>query len=267
MLSCIFREDEVIVALNGIPYTIDVDDSRYDAVCEAINHKDEGILSDLLSNKRRYDHIQGEFQRDGISYGEGTYMYLGTPIPMNISEYLSDAIHRGSAQPVINFIKNLFDNPNHDTRHGLFEFMDRNKLPITDDGCFMAYKVVSSNYLDKHSGTMRNAVGDKLFVPWGQVDTNPDVTCSRGLHVCSYHYSTSFYNDGDRVIAVKVNPADVGAIPYDYDASKVRTRGYEVVADITEQWLREKEATKIHINEGLDPSRQSSSYKTTRDYF
>jgi hypothetical protein len=267
MLSCIFRDDEVIVALNGVPYTVSVEDDRWDDVVDAIERKDENELTSLLSVKQKYEHVQREFSSQGISYGETSYTFFDTPVPMDVSMYLSDAIQRGSAQPVINFIKNLFDNPNHDTRHNLFEFMDKNKLPITDDGCFMAYKVVRSDYMDKHSNSMSNAVGEKLEVSWGQVDTDPSITCSRGLHVCSYSYSTTFYSPGDRIIAVKVNPADVGAIPYDYDSAKVRTRGYEVVADITDQWLREAEKTKIHIDNGLDPYRQSSSSQYVRDYF
>lgn len=264
MLSYIFRDDEVIVVLNGVPYIVSIDDDRYEEVVDAIDAGNKELLRSILSQNARASQLSSELVDAGITQIGGRFAYNGTPINMSLSEYLSAAIDRGTAMHIVKFIKNLFNNPNHQTREHLFEFMDHNKMTISDDGCFIAYKVVRSDYMDKHSNTMRNAPGDTLKVDWDKVDTNPDVTCSKGLHVCSHEYVESFRNTGDRVIAVKVNPADVGAVPRDYNGSKIRTRGYTVMYDITDRF-ESSAPNRIPIQDGLSLSGVRQNLQ--RDYF
>jgi hypothetical protein len=266
MIHSIFRDDEVIVALNGIPYTIDCDDPRYDQVCDCIELGDEEGLIDIFSSKRKYDKLQDSLLEFGINQTVTGYSYNGTPLPMDLSSYLYDAMDTSNVGPIIKFVEKLFSNPNHATRQHLFEFMDRNKMPIDKDGNFLAYKVVSPTYMDKHTGTMNNAPGSTLEVAWAQVDTNPEITCSRGLHCCALSYCSSFYSPGDKVVSVSVNPQDVGSIPVDYDGAKMRTRAYTVVSDITEQYLaNHSHALRVDSN-GLDPNREPY-VRVARDYF
>lgn len=242
-MHIIFRDDEVIIALNGFPYTVSVDDSRYDDVCDAIDEHDEQLLETLLSKKQAAFKMYDVLEEKGIEEdGIGNYTYMGTPIAMNLTDYLRVALDNEQYMPIVKFIQRLYENPNHDTRMRLFEFMEKNKLPIDDDGCFLAFKVVQSNYKDKHTGKVDNSPGISLKkLSWSEVDTNPENTCSRGYHACSNDYLSSFYSSGDRVVSVSIAPEDVGSIPDDYNNAKLRCRGYTVVADITDQYIREQE--------------------------
>jgi hypothetical protein len=66
-----------------------------------------------------------------------------------------------------------------------------------------------------------------------QVDDDKDRTCSTGLHFCSQDYLPSFGSaQGNRVVIVKINPADVVSIPSDYNNAKGRACRYEVVGEI-----------------------------------
>lgn len=264
MLSYIFRDDEVIVVLNGIPYIVSVEDDRYEEVVDAIDEGDKELLRLILSRNSRATKLSEDLTKENITQIGDQFSYNGTPINMSLSEYLSAAIDHGTTQHIVKFIKNLFNNPNHQTREHLFEFMDHNKMTISEDGCFIAYKVVRSDYMDKHSNTMRNAPGDTLSVDWGMVDTNPEITCSKGLHVCSHDYVGAFFSSGDRIVSVKVNPADVGAVPRDYNGSKIRTRGYTVMHDITDTF-EAAEPNRINIRDGLSLSNSRNSLQ--RDYF
>jgi hypothetical protein len=62
------------------------------------------------------------------------------------------------------------------------------------------------------------------------VDDNKDVTCSAGLHFCSRSYLDHF--GGDRIMILKINPADVVSIPSDYNDAKGRACRYEVIGEL-----------------------------------
>ena len=67
-------------------------------------------------------------------------------------------------------------------------------------------------------------------MPRPSVDDDPAKTCSAGLHVCSLSYLSTF--GGDRTILVEVCPADVVAVPIDYQNSKVRVSRLRVVREV-----------------------------------
>jgi hypothetical protein len=132
--------------------------------------------------------------------------------------------------PLVNFMENLMQNPSMNSVNELYGFLEKNNLPITSDGHFLAYKKVRENYLDCHSGTMDNSVGKIVEMERNQVDDVADRTCSTGLHFCSEDYLNHF--GGERIMIVKVNPRDVVSIPSDYNRSKGRACRYEVVGEL-----------------------------------
>jgi hypothetical protein len=74
-------------------------------------------------------------------------------------------------------------------------------------------------------------------MPRNQVDEDKDRTCSKGLHFCSIKYLPHFSDhNGGHTMMVKINPADVVAIPADYNNTKGRCSRYEVVNEYTEDW-------------------------------
>jgi hypothetical protein len=121
----------------------------------------------------------------------------------------------------------------------LYPFLENKGMPITEDGCFLGYKVVQlsddGHYYDKYSGTVINDVGTKVarervagIEDWGTYD------CSNTyFHVGNLHYAgpEGHYNSkgNDRVVIVKVDPRDV--ISVSESASKLVTVAYEVVSD------------------------------------
>jgi hypothetical protein len=131
------------------------------------------------------------------------------------------------------FVKNLAQNPSKDSRKDLFGFLEACTLPITEDGHFLAYKKVRSNYTDCHSGTFDNHVGKIVEMPRDKVNPNRDETCSTGLHVCSRRYLGHF--SGNRIVVVKVNPKDVVSVPVDYDNAKMRVCRYEVISELKDE--------------------------------
>lgn len=265
-LKYISRDDSVVVVLNGTPYVVDNEDFRYWDVMAAIANQDESKLQSLLSIKERARDMLNELSKQGIEECGNEFTYLGNPIEMDLSAYLRTSLDNGTWGFVVNFIKRLFDNPSHDTRQRLFRFMQKNKLPIQEDGTFLAFKVVRENYLDKHSGTVNNSPGGVIpRFNWSEVDTNPDITCSRGYHACSKEYLSSFYSSGDRIVSVAIGPEDVGAIPSDYNESKLRCRWYAVKEDITDSVVGDFSLARI--GGGLTPDYYDDDDYLEEDYY
>lgn len=152
-----------------------------------------------------------------------------------IVEMIGSKGHDG-AKSLINFLDKMMKNPSNRSVTELYGFLEHNDITITQDGNFLAWKVVRSNYMDKHTGTFSNAIGTDVRVLRNQVDEDSDVTCSHGLHVCAKSYIPHFSSSYDRVVMVEVNPEDVVAIPKDYNNAKMRCCGYKVVSDVTNQF-------------------------------
>jgi hypothetical protein len=158
-------------------------------------------------------------------------------------------------EPLLNFFKNLMDNPSKRAVDELYDFLEAGELPITEDGHFLAFKNVRSNYRDIHSGNFDNSVGKVCEMPRNGVDEDKERTCSYGLHFCSIKYLPHF-SDGEngKTMIVKINPRDVVAIPADYNNTKGRTCRYEVVAEYKDDWR-----SKLNRNEsGWDSELYSS---------
>jgi hypothetical protein len=137
-----------------------------------------------------------------------------------------------SVEPLVNFVQNVALNPNTSVAEDLYRFIEKGDLPITPDGCFMAFKRVRDDYMDFHSGTVSYAVGAKPSMPRENCDEDRNVTCSRGLHACSFDYLGNFHGGRGKVVGVKINPRDVTAIPNDYNDTKLRCCDMEVVSEI-----------------------------------
>jgi len=178
--------------------------------------------------------------RSGISaIINGTSYVVETDHPkydqaLEILSFMRDGLPH---EPLLNFFKNLMENPSKRAVDELYDFLEAGELPITEDGHFLAFKNVRSNYLDIHSGKFDNSVGKVCEMPRNGVDEDKERTCSYGLHFCSIKYLPHFTDtDGGKTMIVKINPKDVVAIPADYNNTKGRTCRYEVVAEYKDDW-------------------------------
>lgn len=153
------------------------------------------------------------------------------------SAIIDIATKGGSIINLLNFMELLDNNPSFRVRQRLYSWLTNANMPITPSGKFLAYKKVRSDYKSIHDGKTDNSVGTVVSMPRHLVDDNDDNTCSEGLHVCSRSYLPEFgCGGGEKVVLCEVDPADVVAIPKDYNDTKMRVCSYKVLADITEEF-------------------------------
>jgi hypothetical protein len=171
----------------------------------------------------------------GVASVEGsTVLYGGSVVHGYMAERILDLLSEGfDIAPWLRFMEKLYQNPSFTARNELFMFLEKADLPLTEDGDFLAYKRVGVSYMDLYSGTFNNSPGSTVSMPREDVDDDRRNLCSQGLHVCSWEY-LPHYHAGALVVMVKVNPANVVAVPADYNDAKMRVWSYEVIADVTD---------------------------------
>jgi hypothetical protein len=225
------------LVFDGRPVTVAKDSDHYQAVCKALKDKlkPQDILDILDGEKRRLE--AAVVLTPNIEVKGGQVLYKGDPVAGVIVQRMLDMLTEGfDLTPSALFLENLMLNPSLRVVEHLYEFLEVGKLALTEDGCFVAYKAIREDWKDIHSGTFDNSIGQSPSMPRNKVDENPDRTCSRGLHVCSYDYLPHFANADGRIVECKVNPADVVAIPRDYNNTKMRVCKYEVTRDLTDAY-------------------------------
>lgn len=154
----------------------------------------------------------------------------GEMLPKSLSDKLIEFVENAlPTAPLERFWDNLRLNPTESAREDLFSFLEANEVPLTADGCFIAYKGVKDDYWDSYTGrTHRNLPGAVIQVDRSNVDPDRRNTCSYGLHVAAWDYANGF---SSRTMIIKINPQDVVAVPPDYNQQKMRVCKYTVVSE------------------------------------
>jgi len=134
-------------------------------------------------------------------------------------------------QPLINFVKKSLQNPSYRSIEELYDFLEHRSLPVCEDGDFLAYKAVQSDYMDKYKGTFDNTPGLTVEMKRRKVDDDRSHGCSNGLHAGTLEYVQSYGAGSDKCVIVKINPADVVSVPLDCSCQKLRTSKYFVLKD------------------------------------
>lgn len=173
------------------------------------------------------------FGQGEVTVENGVVLYKGQPTHNAVTDRILAMIEEGlDVDPMLRFLENLMENPSYRSVQQLYGFLEVNDLPITEDGYFLAYKMVRDDFSDHRTGTFDYSPGAPAAeMPRNMVDEDPNRTCSNGLHVCAQGY-LGFYGGGGRTILVKVNPRDVVAVPTDYDNAKMRVCRHETVCEV-----------------------------------
>lgn len=233
--------NQVTIYLNGESYSLSSDNSNFGSVCSLLksNKWNDRRIKKLRSLISKSESVIEYFDSNGcpIRIENGVIFYGEFQIQSSIVNRILEMKRRGlKPHNLLRFVERLSDNPSTQSVNELYEFLAKNNIPIREDGKFLSYKRVRENYHDIHSGKFDNSPGQIVRLKGRKdVDPNREVTCSYGLHVCAYQYLDSFgSNDSasDRVVIVAVDPADVVSVPTDYNNSKMRVIGYEVLEDI-----------------------------------
>lgn len=255
MLAATIKSDgSMTVVVNNQPVHVPVDHVNYQFLLDAVRNEDTDSFEKYLYHqpesrlKRTLENLEGT----KIAV-DGDKVYCdGVEVPDNVASHFARRIlglqdRDLPVEPVCRFLENLLDNPSSRSLSEAPDFLENRNMPVTKDGCFLAYKTVRSDFYSKASGSLKlvqgkvddsghiyNGVGEVIECSRNEVDDERGNECSHGLHVGGLDYAGpgGWYNSAnDKVVIVKVNPKDIVSVPRDHNAQKVRVCKYEVVKE------------------------------------
>jgi len=249
--ECLHRAESAFQSGDTKNYNLALEDAfaAFDKA-ESIRRQSEG----------KFQVVNGVVMRDGAP--------VHNAITTRVIDFVNEKLPFAS---LLVFMENLNENPSKRSVDELYGFLELGNMPITPDGCFLAYKSISEDWLSKASGSepvevstdggktfkvvvgrIPNHVGTIVRMKRNLVDDNANRTCSKGLHVGALKYAGpgGWYNDSnDHVVIVKVNPRAAVSVPTDHSCQKLRVCEYEVVAEfqsVMEQPLFKTDATPLN---------------------
>jgi len=230
---------KISAVIDGKSYTVDKTHKNYGKIIQAIKDREwyQVInLIDLTTPLKEYVDTQVS---NRVNINGGAITFDGIAIHNTLTDRILSFMDEGLPfEPLLKFFENLMENPSYRAINSLYGFLEIGELPITEDGFFLAYKNVRSDFKDIHTGIYDNSIGANPKMPRNMVNENPEETCSSGLHVCSLSYLPHFSDVNGHTMIVKVNPKNVVSIPLDYGNTKLRCCEYEVIAECFEDWRK-----------------------------
>lgn len=238
-------ETYITIVHENKTHTIRQDHCNFVAVLE---HLAKGEYQEVLKKASIVGSITS-YTKGHVRVEKGQLFYKDMHINSSLAMRIIDMVNADEdVTALIAFFEKLMLNPSRTSVMELYDFLEKSQLPITPEGNFLAYKKVRKDYLDHHSGTISNAVGNLVEMPRNAVDDQRDNHCSYGLHFASKHYLPHFGNSESRLLLLEIDPADVVSIPSDYDFAKGRCSKYRVLADITETEMQLENKRVVQYN-------------------
>ena len=185
-------------------------------------------------NKFSIPDIKGEEETTVIAVLPDNTIIPGCEALVDQAQAVAEGISSGTGME--NFMRRAGLIKRGHSVEDLLKFIQKGELPIADDGCVLVYKLlnrteVEGEFVDCHSGRVKQRVGSRVHMAEHMVDPNRGQDCSNGLHVARRDYLRSF--GGNVCVLAKLAPEDVIAVPQ-YDARKLRAKGYHIIAELTD---------------------------------
>lgn len=254
-LNYSITDSSTVVFIDGEVYTIPKTHPSYNSIVLS-------LTDDAMDEEWKIREVEelADIRKAVESYAEGritiegeTLYYREEAIPADalVERIMTLRAESRGFEHLIKFLDNLMDNPNQDSRDDLYRFLTKNNLPITENGTFLAYKVVRESYFDLHSNTYDNSIGAVIEMPRSEVDPNRNNTCSEGFHAASYEYIPWYGNmNSDKVVIVEINPQDVVSVPIDHNDAKLRTCKYRVIGEMKNPHIDRIKSNYVNTESG-----------------
>jgi hypothetical protein len=243
-----------VVKRDGGIVTIDQTHVNFTRIMDALVRDDE--VEHLLDVEAAVTRID-----DRVEIVGGDLHFDGNPVHNTLTSTILRYTREGrDTTNLVRFMERLEANPSRHSRSQLFNWTQATNMTIDEEGYIVGYKGVTYRdddddyaddlpfedypYCSLTSGTAavdgveikgRTPVGIGAVVemPRSEVEDDPGVGCSYGLHVGNHDYASSF---GQVLLEVRFDPADVVSVPSDCQHQKLRCSRYEVV-DVHEREL------------------------------
>jgi hypothetical protein len=244
-MNYIITSNSIVLFLDNKPLKFEKSTRQYAQIIEKLDlpeNQQEKAIREVLKQASPFA------EKNGFKISPESVSYKGEELPLALANKVRSLHSEGLPLNLFErFWQNLQLNPSASSVRELYDFLAYKELPITDDGCFLAYKGLQNDFWsisgNKRTkvikgkvdsiGRIYNGVGETIEVQRRDVDDNREHHCSFGLHVGSLDYAKGFSQGA--VVVVKVNPKDVVSVPSDYNGQKCRVSAYSVVSVFSQE--------------------------------
>ena len=241
MLPHMITAAQITVSYEGRPYTVNADEAHFTDLRQAIQDRRWDDVPGLLTAEQifrdQYLNQVTKFTDGEVTIEDGEVTFTGYVVRSSVTDKIVSLFEEGfDVTPLTRFLARVQNNPLITAREELYDFCEANGFMIDEDGFIIAYKKVNNRGFDIYTNTMDNNVGQVVSMPREDVDPDRANECSVGLHFAAYGYAQNSYGtaSANRLMVVRVDPADVVAVPQDYGRQKGRAWRYQVIAEITD---------------------------------
>lgn len=248
-MKYIINQTGIVLFMNNKPQKFVSSDPKYAAIIAALRlpseQQEEAIEKALREASPNREMAQKGFQ---VNVATQEVAYHGELLPAPLAQKVFSLIRENLPVTLLEkFWENLKKNPSYNSVRELYDFLSYKELPITEDGCFLAYRGLQKDFYSirgntstkviqgnvNSQGQIFNGVGEYIEVERNSVDDDRDNQCSFGVHAGSWQYASQWSQGG--MVVVKINPKDVVSVPKDYDCQKLRCCAYSVVSEVKEE--------------------------------
>lgn len=152
-----------------------------------------------------------KFSNDEIAFlPDGSYAVDGFPIGSHCTD-LVNLFHSKKIpwSPLSAFVRNRARNTSARARNGLDTLMACDRLPITTDGCLLALKLFTNDWVDSDTGTYLAKPGTTVEFPRESINLRARRGAEKGFSAGSKSYVDYNSTFVGKAGVVKINPADV----------------------------------------------------------
>ena len=265
-VNFVIQKDDQETVQDSIP----ADSPRFAFATEAVEaYKAQSITSEellhaLLSNSSLHYLLETKLSLvEGILDGRmavvgRNVLVDGDPIDPVLEQFILKLLAENSTTSSIrgwtafaHFVEKLYTNQSESVRKQFFSwlgaeiFSGTGSFTLTEDGDVIGYKGCAGTVAAPTSintgeayvngelkrGAIPNPLGAVVTMARSEVQDDPAIGCSVGLHVGTYGYASSFSQGV--LVKVRFNPRDVVSVPTECSAQKLRVCRYEVLEVIT----------------------------------
>ena len=228
------------------------DNPNWAKIEEAIKANDEKALIKAISIKESIKEFGDSVVGSGDIKIEGTKVfYRGEPLfGQDIDRMISYLTGGFPKESMVLFLEAKLRNKFPESVNALYNFLENKGMPITDNGTILGYKGVTSDYnsintgseplisgIRNEDGTIRNRIGDTVWMDRKYVCADNSSACAGGLHIGSRNYATNWAGDG-RVMVAEFSPEHVVSVPT-CEHEKIRVYKYKVVGELKGDFLND----------------------------
>lgn len=254
----LFSQGNLTVVLNGQSKSVPSSHPNFKLIREALKNDDAKALIDLIVGPPveppKPVPVPVNMVKDRVKIVDGKAYFDDEFVDCpGLDEYIQNLVKLDLPfDGLIKFIGRLYLSVRFRVRNQLFLFANKVGLIIDSQGYLLAYKAVTEDYKDKWTQKIDNRPGQSPCMDPGKVCDDPNRACGPGLHAGGLGYVHGYGHGSDRIIIVRVDPADVVSIPYDSGCQKLRTCGYYVVGDYNGELQRPVYESGIDTNKMYD---------------